>query len=260
MFQSITKYLDIIGEYTNPVAILYSAVSMAIGAFVLAGLLIILLRKFIFVKRRHVILKVLAIIYAIVIPILAGLFGFKLGLVRGIHHDLKEHLGAYTKSLDDAFSEQLRDELGTGNLSKTSVKDLVDTVSVAIYDVYRHTLEYKALDAKKDLSSKVSVFLLDLFSAKGISTGLKKGITSLVEKSLGVEEDITSEAMEVRLGELLKSGLLTKLVGMQIDKFFNGLKTGIYLVFFLILLIPGVEVAIALYLNKKAASNPAPLS
>lgn len=258
MFQSVSKYLSLIGEYTNPVAIIYTAVSMAIGAFLLAVLLIILLRKFIFVKRRHVILKVLAIIYVIVVPILAGLFGFKLGLVNGIHHDLNEHLGAYTKSLDLAFSEQIRKELGPGDLSKTSAKDLVDTVSVAIYDVYKHTLDYKALDARPDLSSKVSVFLLDLFSAKGISAGLKKGITKLVEKSLGVDEDITAEAMEVRLGELLKSGLLTKLVGMQIDKFFNSIKTGIYLVFFLILLIPGIEIAIALYLNKKAATNPAP--
>jgi hypothetical protein len=73
-----------------------------------------------------------------------------------------------------------------------------------------------------------------------------------------VEEDITAEAMEVRLGELLNSGLLAKLVGMQLDKFFNGIKTGICLVFFLILLIPGAEVAIALYLNKKAAANPPP--
>lgn len=258
MFQSLSSYLALIGEYTNPAAIIYSAVSMGVGAFVLAGLLIILLRKFIFARRRHVILKALAILYAIAIPILAGLFGFKLGLVNGIQHDLKEHLGAYTKSLDAAFSAQIREELGPGGLSKTSVKDMIDTVSVAIYDGYRHTLDYKALDARQDLSSKVSVFLLDLFSAKGISAGLKKGITKLVEKSLGVEEDITAEAMEVRLGELLNSGLLAKLVGMQLDKFFNGIRTGICLVFFLILLIPGAEVAIALYLNKKAAANPPP--
>lgn len=256
MFQTVSYYFHLIGEYTNPAAIIYSAISTAIGAFVLSGLLIILLRKFIFVKRRHVTLKILSILYAIAIPILAGLFGLKLGLVNGIHHDLKEHLSTYTKSLDAAFSEELQKELGPGDLSKTSVKDLVDTVSVAVYDVYRHTLEHKALDAKPDLASKVSVFLLDLFSAKGISMGLKKGITKLVEKTLGVDEDVTSEAMELRLGELLKSGLLTKLVGMQIDKFFNGMKTGIYLVFFLILLIPGIEVAIALYLNKKAVTNP----
>lgn len=258
MFQSIAHYYYLIGKYTNPGAIIYSAITTAIGAFVLAGLLIILLRKFIFVKRRHVILKVLAILYAIVIPILAGLSGAKLGLVNGVHHDLKEHLGTYTESLDLAFSEQIRKELDPRQLSKTSVKDMVDTVSVAIYDVYRHTLNYKALDARPDLSSKVSVFLLDLFSAKGISAGLKKGITKLVEKSLGVDEAITAEAMEVRLGELLKSGLLTKLVSMQIDKFFNSMKTGICLVFFLILLIPGVEIAIALYLNKKATANPPP--
>ncbi|MGV2481786.1 UNVERIFIED_CONTAM: hypothetical protein IGO34_33865, partial [Salmonella enterica subsp. enterica serovar Weltevreden] len=84
--------------------------------------------------------------------------------------------------------------------------------SVAIYDVYKQTLEYKALDSRKDLSSTVSVFLLDLFSAKGISMGLKKGITKLVEKTLGVEEELTAEAMEVKLDELLRSGLLTRLV------------------------------------------------
>lgn len=257
MFQSISHYLSLIGEYTNPAAIIYSAIGKAVVAFLLSGLLIILLRKFIFVKRRHVILKVLAITYAVIIPILAGLFGLKLGLVNGIHHDLKDHLGAYTKGLDAAFSEEIREELGDTDLSKASVKDWVDTVSVAIYNVYRHTLEYKSRDVKPDLSSRVSVFLLDLFSAKGISVGLKKGITKLVEKSIGVDEDITSEAMEIRLGELLKSGLLAKLVGMQIDKFFNGIKTGIYLVFFLILLIPGIEVAIAVYLNKKAVEKPA---
>ncbi len=112
MFQSVSKYLSLIGEYANPAAIIYSAISMAIGAFVLAALLIILLRKFIFTKRPHVMLKVLAILYAIIIPIMAGLLGFKYGLAHGIQCDLKEYLGAYTKSLDAAFSEQIREELG----------------------------------------------------------------------------------------------------------------------------------------------------
>ncbi len=125
---------------------------------------------------------------------------------------------------------------------------MVDTVSVAIYDVYRDTLHYKALDARQG-----SVFQSIRFPARSFECQryLKKGIAKLVEKSLGVEEDITAEAMEVRLGELLNSGLLTRLVGMQIDKFFNGIKTGICLLFFLILLIPATGVAIALYLNKK---------
>lgn len=260
MFQTVSGYLDLIGKYTNPAAIVYTAVSMAIGAFVLAGLLIILLRKFIFARRRHVILKVLAILYAIIIPILAGLFGFKLGLVSGIQTDLKEHLPAYTKSLDEAFSREIRKSLDKHDLSGIAAKDLVDTVSVAIYDVYKQTLEYKALDSRKDLSSKVSVFLLDLFSAKGISMGLKKGIMAVVEKTLGVKEELTAEAMEVKLDELLRSGLLTRLVSMQIDKFFNGMKGGIYLIFGLILLVPAIEVAIALYLNKKAGLNTAPQS
>lgn len=264
MFQSIWQYIDLVGEYTNPAKIVFTAIMTAIGAFFLAGLLIILLRKFIFIKRRHVLLKVLAILYAIVIPILAGFFGFKLGLINGIHHDLKEHLGTYTKSLDAAFSEEMNGKLtevmsvGNGtDLSKVSMKDLVDSVSVTIYDSYKQTLEYKAVAVKSDLTSKVSVLLLDLMSVKGISIALKKGITKLVEKSIGVDEEMTTEVMELRLSELLKSGLLTKIVGIQIDRLFNGLKNGIYLIFSIVLLIPAIEVFIAFYLHKKAAVQPA---
>jgi hypothetical protein len=260
MFQSITKYLYLIGDYTNPAKIIWNGVSTAIGSFVLMVLVIILLRKLIFVKRRFVFLKVLAIIYVIVIPILTGFLGFKLGLVNGLHTDLKEHLPNYTKSLDAAFSEKINEQMKglSVDLTKTSAKDLVDTVSTAIYGVYKQTLDYKSTAAKDDIASKASVFLLDLFSSKGISMALKKGITKLVEKTIGIDEDVTSEVMSLRLNELLKSGLLTKIVEIQIDKFFKSIKTGIYILFAIMLIVPATEVFISLRLYKKRQTETAP--
>jgi hypothetical protein len=260
MFQSISKYVYLISDYTNPAKIIWNGVSMAIAAFVFMVLAIILLRKFIFVKRRFVVLKVLAIVYVILIPVFTAFLGFKLGLVNGLHTDLKEHLPNYTKSLDTAFSENLHEQMKglSVNLTKTSAKDLVDSVSTAIYGVYKETLDYKSTAAKDDIASKASVFLVDLFSSKGISVALRKGITTLVEKTIGIDEEVTSEVMSLRLNELLKSGLLTKIAEMQINKFFKSIKTGIYILFFIMLIIPATEVFISVRLHKKSLAEPLP--
>lgn len=266
MFQTISQYWNLIGSFTNPGKIVFSAISTAIAAFVLVIVVLILLRKFILIKRRHVILKVLAISYMILIPILTGLFAFKLGLVNGIHKDIKEHLPNYTKSIDQAFTKKIIDNLhdffsskkGT-DLSKYSAKDMVDGISLVIYSSYKSSLD-TIVSKDEGFTAKVAGFLLDILKAKGISMALEKGITKVVEKTIGLDEEVTSDAMKMKLSELLKSGLLTKVLDLQIDKFFKGIKSGIYLIFGLILLIPGIEIGIAIWFHKKDREISVPLN
>ena len=101
------------------------------------------------------------------------------------------------------------------------------------------------------IESKVSFIFLKIFKGKTFSIIIKTGIEELVDKSLGLDKDVTQDVLKTKLDELLKEGVVTKIILIQIDKLFNGMKNTIYIIVFLILLIPTIEIAIAYWLNKK---------
>ena len=261
MFQTISDYWTLISEFTNPVKIIFSAIGSTIVAFLVIVLAMILLRKIILIKRRHILLRILSISYFVLIPILTLFFGFKWGLVDGIHSDLKEHLPAYTKGLNNVYNKNVAvslQSLVTGGKADSTVKistnDVIDTLSVVLYRNYGDLLYQEVNSHKGDMTGKVAGVFLKLFKEDGISYAIKKGLVKLVEKSIGVDEEVTKEVMNVKINELLEKGVITKIVEIQLDKVFKGIKRGIIIMYCMILLLPVAEIAIAYWLFKKAAT------
>lgn len=262
MFQTISEYWTLISEFTNPFKIILSAIGSTTVAFLVIVLVLVFLRKIILIKRRHILLRILSISYFVLIPILTLFFGFKWGLVNGIHHDLKDHLTAYTKGLNSVYNENVAGSLqslvtGTkaDSTMKISTNDVIDTLSVVLYRNYGDLLYQEVNSHKGDMTGKVAGIFLKLFREDGISYAIKKGLVKLVEKSIGVDEEVTKEVMSVKINELLEKGVITKIVEIQLDKFFKGIKRGIIFMFCMILLLPVVEIAIAYWLFKKATTN-----
>ena len=265
MFQTISEYWDLIREFTNPVKIMFSATGTAIVTFLVSVVLIILLRKLVLIKRQYIILKILGISYFALIPIISLFFGFKWGLVDGIHDDLKDHVCTYTKSLDKAYNQQVQSGIGaifsgggTSHPIKISSNDIVDTIASVLYQNYESLLQQKFIK-DKSIEGNVAGIFLKLFKEKGISFAVKKGITTLVEKRIGIDESVTNEVMETKINDLLKTGVLTKMIEVQLDNFFYSIKKGIILLFCMILLIPITEIGIAFWLNKKQNTPVEPL-
>lgn len=257
MFQAINEYWDLIANYTNPFKIIFSSIVSTIIVLIITIIALIFLRKIILIKRKHIILRILSISYFILIPIIMCLFGFKWGLINGVQNDLKEHAKAYTSDLSKSFNMSVSNNfkaffVGGKYDSKLnfSPNEGIEAVSDLLYQNYGASLENMVASDNK-IEAKVSFIFLKIFKGKTFSIIIKTGIEELVDKSLGLDKDVTQDVLKTKLDELLKEGVVTKIILIQIDKLFNGMKNTIYIIVFLILLIPTIEIAIAYWLNKK---------
>jgi len=257
MFENLSEYWHTAGEFTSPLSIAGAVIWTMLFAVLGITLVLILCRKLILVKRRHVLLKVLGISYFIFIPALTLFFSFKWGMAHGLHRDLKAHLGTYTKHLDKAFGEQVSRNMklqiaedGSNLNTQMSANDAVDTLTNVLFRNYVEMLKHNS-ETYEGIKGKAASLLFRLFTTENVAATLKASIRALVQKSIGADEKLTRNLMNARLETLLKEGILTQIIALQIDRLFNGLKKSILLTYLLILLFPVLEIALAHWLIRR---------
>jgi len=261
---NILDYWKIITTYTNPIHIATQTILYIVLFFFVALILVILLRKIILVKRVHLSLKYLSYCYLIGIPLLSGFFGFKYGLANAVQKDLKTHIDAYTQQMQQHFNSDSTFDItmilaGNKNLSNASphisTNEAIDLLSEYFYNRYGEVLEQTS---KKDgtVNGKISYLFLKITKSKGIAFMIKKGIKNIVSEKVGLGEDVTADLLDTKIDELIKDGLLKKIVVVEIDKVFGSIKSGVLLTLGFILLLCGIEIGIANYKLRKAIQNP----
>ena len=257
---NIGEYWELLTKYTNPFSILISCLKYAALAFFVFLLLVIFLRKFILVKRRYLVFKIFAWTYIILIPIIAGFFGFKWGLIQGVKNDLKTHLSAYTTGMDALLTGALGrgaddfvTELTTGKDSvnrNISADEAVENFSDLIAVNFETTIDKKILGDGK-VKNKAATVLLRMTKSATISYGLKYAIRKLLHDELGIEEGASKKLMAKKFNDLLNKGLFTSIMEIQIERFFSGMQKSLYILFSLILLFPVTETIISNVLYRK---------
>ncbi len=253
---NLSEYWDLLTQYTNPVKILSSAIIYAILAGISVILILIFLRKRILVKRKYRLLKVLAISYFFVLPLVAGFFGFKWGLVKGVRSDIKEHLIKNTQDLnlllknsitnDSTYASLVGNTLDSLNFS---TNDVANALSIIYYTQYVRLLE-ETSKSQNSLKKNSASLLYMITKDYDVGNKTKKGIQRILNEQLKFDEDITQQAMNTKLNELFDNGLFSKILGIQIDKFLGKVQNNILLLFGIILLFPVVEIIIANRINK----------
>lgn len=260
------RIIHLFSEFTNPFKIISGAVLTGILTAIIAIVLVILLRKFMLVPRRYPLLKYIAWTYFILLPLLAGFFGFKWGLFNSLRKDIKTHTSVYIQHIPASFDQNtsrlitayfIRDSAGVNvaPMGKYTTNQLVDTAAEVIYRQYYATLEHQAL--LKDKGNAVVGFIAGLTKGKGVAYFLKRSIKKMLSEKGGLNEDVTEDLMESRIDEILRAGLFAKIILIQLDHFLQGVQKGILITFFLIIAVPLVEILIAHYLHKKKLKQPA---
>lgn len=250
--KSVVTYFNLIGEFTNPVTFIWGALLSGFLAFVVAVVLVILLRKRILVDRSHQWLRYIAYTYFFLLPVLAGFFAFKWGFFNSVRKDIKAHREVYAKHVPAIFDEQATVAINAlfsakdGGVSRLSSNQLIDTVGAAIYNVYGQTLTQQA--AATGAKGQVAAFMLRTTEGAGLAFIIKKYIRQLLTEKIGLQEEVSAEVMQTEIATLLKGGLFVNIALLQIDHFLKGIQKGILTTFLLILAIPCIEVAIAHYL------------
>ena len=249
----IREYWQVISQFTNPVHIFLSGLVSGIVALFVLLILLLLFRKTVRVKRQNNSLKYLSVAYFIILPLLAGFFGFKWGIIRGLRNDLLAHAPVYMKSLNNAYASDVKDGVnriiyGGAPTQATmamniSTNEVIDKLSDYAWTEYLQKMEYTS--AQKDLSGRIAGLILRATNGKAISVAVKRGLRKVLEDKIGINEEVSASLMATKWNELLEKGLFTTILEIEIKKIFGGMMRGVVITFCIILLLPVIEIIIA---------------
>lgn len=254
------RIIRLFGEFTNPFKIVSGAILTGVLTAIIAIILVVLLRKFILVPRRYPVLKYIAWFYFLLLPALAGFFGFKWGLFNSMRKDIKAHTEVYIKHVPASFDMNssaeltalfMKDSAGVNvaPLANYSTDQLIDTAAGVIYAQYNGILERQAL--LKEKGNTLASVIVHISGGKGVAYFMKKAIRNLLKDKIGLSENVSKDLMEAKIEEVLSAGLFAKIMLIQLDHFLQGVQKGILITFFMIVMVPVVEILIAHYLHKK---------
>lgn len=264
MIEKFSDYWTLFRQYANPAYVLFQSLLWMGVWFAVALVAMLLLRKKVLVRRQYKGLRVLAFAWFIVVPFAAAIFGFKWGIIRGVHLDLRRHSSIYAKAIDYGLSEQLKADLPTfwtdleraagSNPGGHSVDDAIDKLGTLVYKNYGDVWE-EAAKSEDRTSALFAGFMIKLTRGKAAAWATKKAVRKVFEKTLLMEKDDAKAAMRAQLDDPnpIEGGLATKILQLQFDRFFGSAEKGVVVTFALLLLIPATEIGLAHWLCWRAA-------
>lgn len=266
--KSVVSYFNLVGEFTNPAKFMWGAFLSGLVAFIIAVILVIVLRKFILIPRSNKLLRFVAYTYFVLLPILAAFFAFKWGFFNSLRKDIKAHQEVYAKHIPPVFDQQASSAVQSlfrqpdgspSDLTKLSTNQVIDTVGALVYNVYGSTLEQQA--SQSGVKGKLAAFMLHTTKGAGVAALMKKYIIKFLAEKLKLGEDTGEALMETKLMTIIQGGLFLNIAVIQVDLFLKGLQKGVLITFLIILAIPLAEVVLAHYLHRrKLKAIPSPVA
>ncbi len=221
--------------------------------FLISGIsLVFFCKKWLLVERKYPIWKWITYSYFVLIPIWIGFSGAKFGLLQGLQKECKH---ATTKIMGDAdfkIDSTIAKNIIVANATPNQLIDLYTYYYFDLYKIQLNDISTKQTGVKQ----KLAKILLVGIQSKILSELLKFVIKDNLDKYLHIDKNVSNEILSTKFKEYAENGLFTKIIHIQIDATFRGLKKSTILLMFLILLIPVIEICIAYYLlNKMQQAN-----
>ncbi len=258
---NLSDYAALAGDYAGSLAaITISSVITAIVVLILSLVLLFVLKKFVLVKRKHVVLKVFSIAYFILIPIICAFFAFKWQFLNKLGNNIAENITKDTKIVDNAVKSNMAAVVNTFYLDKSenltgkipvSVNNLIDILGDSLYSNYLEINRVESPNKQSDMMDKAITLYIDVTKSKGLSFLIKEALAHIITKELKLEKETTKEIMDTKLGKLLDDGILTKILDSKIEGFFGSMKKSVLVTLCIILLLPAIEIGIAFWFFQK---------
>jgi len=248
-------------DFVNPAQLITGALTSGILALFATLILLIIFRKLVLTPRIHISLRILSYTYFIVLPLLAGFFWAKWGAFNALRKGINSRPEIVSRYIPDTYNKRIsaatRSFLANNSLSVAdmSTNQLIDTISGIVTAKYDTVL---AEEQQKPGLNRITHKVLTLLRSRQLSATLKHSVRNVLETKLGLEEDMSKELMATRIDEILRTGFFEHIVLLQVNSTLKKVQKGIITTFCIIMLIPLLEIAIAIYLfRKKTKAQPA---
>lgn len=256
---TLVRYWDVFREYINPGPIIvWAVIGGAVGTVAMV-LLMVIFRKKVFVKRRHWTLKVLSYCYIVALPLIGGFFFTQWFALHKCQVQLADNVPVYLGKTNEVFNIYLKKEIEKVIKAKyleMSGREMMEKSLTSIGDVVSGYIR----ETETGIGEKVSAYMMKTgyFREQVIDRVSEKAAELLM-----TDKELTDELLDIKVREILDSGVFNTIVQTRIHQIFGGFKTHVALMFLLLLVIPVGEIILANYLARKkvatsgAADNPA---
>lgn len=222
-------------------------------------------RKYIFVQRDNKYWKMIAYVWLIGIPLWFAYTGLKYGVIHAAEKNVLAEIPAiigtagapYGKSISDDWLDALLTDGGyqckecEGQIFLEFTPNNAIDIGVAFfYDYYVGALD-KITNNKVGFVAKTAEVLKGFVTVKFVSYMLKKTLKDQLESKLQLPANVTDELLATSFRDYLDEGFLKKFTTLIIEDLFKSLKKGTLTMFFIVIAIPGIEIAIAHYFHRK---------
>lgn len=260
----ILKYWDVLIQYINPLVILLWAIIGGLTGVCLAIILLLALRKQVFVTRCHWTLKWLSYAYIIFFPLFIG---FSFAQWSALHNCERQIIKKIPKYLGDThvlYNTYLKAEVEkivAEEILKQSGNELLEG-AVSIAQSYVGTaLKSDSEDEIQAASfkDKISEYIVQTFlESSYVRELIVSEVRNKVGKVLLMDEKLTKDFFDTEIQLLLDNGIINTVLEKHIKHLFGGFKTNVLLILLLGILIPAIEIFIACWLHRKKMRNEPP--
>lgn len=260
----IFKYWDILIQYINPLAILFwTIVGGSIGVL-LTIVVLLLLRKQVFVTRCHWTLKWLSYAYIIFFPLFIG-FSFAQwsalhNCERQIINNLPKYLGD-THALYNTYLKAEVEKIIAEEILKQSGNELLESAVSTAQSFVGSALKSDSKDEIQAASykDKISEYIVQTFLESSYVRNLVVSeARNKIGKVLLMDEKLTKDLFDTEIQQLIDNGIINTVLEKHVKHLTGGFKTNVLLILLLGILIPAIEIIIACRLQKKKLRNEPP--
>ncbi|MDR2918255.1 MAG: hypothetical protein LBV72_02685 [Tannerella sp.] len=260
----IFKYWDILVQYINPLLILLWAIIGGLTGIVLAIILLLALRKQIFVTRRHWILKWLSYAYIIFLPLFIGFSFAQWSALHNCERQIIQNIPKYlgdTHMLYNTYLKAEVEKIVAEEILKQSGNELLEGAVNIAQSYVGTTLKSDSKDKLQAASykDKISEYLVQtLLESSYVRELIVSEARNRIGKVLLMDKELTKDFFDTEIQKLLDNGVINTVLEKHVKHLFGGFKMNVLLILLLGVLIPAIEIFIACLLHRKKLRNQPP--
>lgn len=256
-FFDLFEYWDILKEYINPASTLFWGIVGGVIGFAIFLIVELLFRKKILVRRRHWSLKILSYLYMLFFPLYAGFCFTQWFAYNNVENQLVGNIQTYTEGVYELCDDHLKETIESmvhKRYLESSVNELIDEGAFYLTEVLAESFEDKdvAEGKQKGTFGKLRDRFVSYLYVNYLKKELMGKFTAYVDEKVMLQEGITEELLNVRIQDIIDTGLVEIIIEKHIRNIFGGLKMKAILMFVLGISLPLIEIIIANYLDRKA--------
>lgn len=242
----MTEYWSIFSQYFNPFGIIWGGIKVGVLGFIVALIILFILKRFVLIKRRYKILKYCAYSYYFLVPIICLCFGFIYGATTTSRDQIIDKLPRYQILINGLVKQTFNFNI---EIAPSADKNLDDTLDDIVTNMQVKLT--KKLKLANDNPNKLQKFLVIVLESPVGMNYIKSSLKEKISSASKLDRKLVDQVFEVKMSKLFTGETIVDFFSFYIKQMVNGFLMPIKVIWGLLLLLPLIEIILASYYHKR---------